>query len=92
MQTLKSSTSLKWSGFRLPGGEGLRLHKELEALAAREIQLRDNRLRELQKACRRLMNNAEENRDYLTADIFHCWSVDALRKESWSRLGLIRRT
>lgn len=35
------------------------------------------------------MNNAEENRDYPTANEFHYWSMEAQRKEGWSRLGLI---
>jgi hypothetical protein len=35
------------------------------------------------------MNNAEDNRDYPTANVFHYWSMEAQRKEGWSRLGLI---
>jgi hypothetical protein len=35
------------------------------------------------------MNNAEENRDYPTANEFHYWSMELLRKEGWRRLGLI---
>ncbi len=35
------------------------------------------------------MTNAEENRDYQTANEFHYWSMKLLRKESWwRRLGL----
>jgi hypothetical protein len=50
---------------------------------------RTRNLRKLTKACRRLMNNAEENRDYPTANEMHYWSMEAQRKEGWSRLGLI---
>jgi len=37
------------------------------------------------------MNNAEENRDYTTANEFHYWSMELQRKESWSwsRLDLV---
>ncbi len=36
------------------------------------------------------MNNAEENRDYPTANEMHYWAMEAQRKEGWwSRLGLI---
>jgi hypothetical protein len=35
------------------------------------------------------MNNAEENRDYSTANEFHYWAMELLRRESrWRRLGL----
>jgi hypothetical protein len=37
----------------------------------------------LAQACRRLSANAEENREYLLANEFHYWSMDAVRKESW---------
>jgi len=50
---------------------------------------RTRSLRKLARACRRLMNNAEENRDYPTANEMHYWSMEAQRKEGWSRLGLI---
>jgi hypothetical protein len=43
----------------------------------------------LAKTCRQLMVNAEENREYPLANEFHYWSMDALRKEGWTRLGLI---
>jgi hypothetical protein len=35
------------------------------------------------------MKNAEENRDYPTANEFHYWSMELLRKEGWRELGLI---
>jgi hypothetical protein len=43
----------------------------------------------LAQTCRRLSANAEENREYPLANEFHYWSMNALRKEGWSRLGLI---
>src|SRR5215217_122057 len=48
--------------------------------------VRKQSLDELARACRRLMNNAEENRDYSTANEFHYWSMDAVRKLGWSSL------
>jgi len=35
------------------------------------------------------MNNAEENREYPTANEFHYWSMEAQRKEGWSRIGFV---
>ena len=35
------------------------------------------------------MNNAEGDRDYPLANEFHYWSMEAIRKEGLSRLGLI---
>ena len=35
----------------------------------------------LAQACQRLAANAEENRDYPTANEFHCWSMEAQRKD-----------
>jgi uncharacterized protein YjbI with pentapeptide repeats len=43
----------------------------------------------LAQACQRLAANTEENRDYPTANEFHYWSMEALRKEGGSRFGLI---
>jgi len=43
----------------------------------------------LAKTCRELYINADDNRDYPTANEFHYWSMEAVRKEGWSRLGLI---
>jgi len=86
-------SDVEW--FKLPnkgeldeGGEELRLEDEIEALRGRGIEQVQS-LRKLTKACRRLMNNAEENRDYPTANEMHYWSMEAQRKEGWSRLGLI---
>jgi uncharacterized protein YjbI with pentapeptide repeats len=47
---------------------------------------REQSLDELARACRRLMNNAEKNRNYSTANEFNYWSMDAVRKRSWSSL------
>jgi hypothetical protein len=63
---------------------------ERRGLSDKDVQtLRKQSLRRLTKSCRRLMNNAEENRDYPTANELHYWSMEAQRKEGWSRLGLI---
>ena len=35
----------------------------------------------LAQACQRLAANAEENRDYPTANEFHYWSMEAQRKD-----------
>ena len=85
-------TDVEW--FRLPTGEQLDLEDEIEVLRSRKSEYGSptespESLRKLTKACRRLMNNAEENRDYPTANEFHYWSMEAQRKEGWSRLGLI---
>ena len=79
-------SDVEW--FRLPDGDELTLEKEIEALEAWDHK-RPSSLRKLQKACRQLMNNAEENRDYPTANEFHYWSMELLRKESLRRLGLV---
>ena len=79
-------SDVEW--FRKPDGRDLTLDVEIEALKARFIEPPAS-LRKLQKACRRLMNNAEENRDYQTANELHYWSMEAQRREGWSRLGLI---
>jgi hypothetical protein len=79
-------SDVEW--FRLPAGDELKREKEIEALGARD-HVPPSSLRKLQKACRKLMDNAEENRDYATANEFHYWSMELLRKEGWSRLGLI---
>jgi hypothetical protein len=44
----------------------------------------------LSQACRRLSANAEENREFPLANEFYYWAMNALRKQSWRRLGLIR--
>jgi uncharacterized protein YjbI with pentapeptide repeats len=87
-------SDVEW--FRLPDGAVLKLEKEIETLEAFEAIGYGyvgvptlSRLRKLQKACRKLMDNAEENRDYATANEFHYWSMELLRKVGWRELGLI---
>jgi hypothetical protein len=76
--------------FSTPNGDEVRLGDEIELLeGVREGIAPPQNLRQLQKACRQLMNNAEENRDYPTANEFHYWSMELLRKEGLRRLGLI---
>lgn len=77
-------SDVEW--FRLPSGEALTIEAEAKVLADKGIEPPGN-LRKLQKACRRLMNNSEDNRDYPTANKFHYWSMEAQRKEGWRRLG-----
>jgi uncharacterized protein YjbI with pentapeptide repeats len=82
-------TDVEW--FMWPKGDELKLEDEIKAVEAQSSPPypRPTAMRKLQRACRRLMNNAEENRDYPTANKFHYWSMELLRKESWRRLGLI---
>src|SRR5215203_959183 len=79
-------SDVEW--FRLRDGAVLKLAKEIESVKRRGHTPPTN-LRKLQKACRRLMDNAEENRDYATANELHYWSMELLRQEGWRRLGLI---
>jgi uncharacterized protein YjbI with pentapeptide repeats len=80
--------------FRLPNGEEpkdgkrLRLEDEIETLKSQGIEPPIS-LNKLAETCRRLMNKAEDNRDYSTANELHYWSMEARRKEGWRRLGLI---
>jgi len=87
-------SDVEW--FRLPDGKELKLEKEIEDLEGvygessyGELPTPTSRLRKLQKACRKLMDNAEESRDYATANELHYWSMELLRKEGWRELGLI---
>jgi len=78
-------TSVKWYG--LPSGpEGI-LEEEIADLTKRDIESPHILL---SQACQRLSAHAEENREYPLANEFYYWSKDALRKEGWRRLGLIR--
>jgi hypothetical protein len=79
-------SDVEW--FRTSTGERLTLEDEITALERRDIRPPES-LRKLTKACRRLMNNAEDNRDYPTANEFHYWSMEAMRKEGWRSLGFI---
>jgi hypothetical protein len=83
-------SDVEW--FTSTEGDKLKLEKEIETVweATSASQSRNTNLRILQKACRQLMNNSEENHDYATANEFHYWSMELLRKEGWwRRLGLI---
>ena len=80
-------SDVEW--FELPNGARLKLEEEIEAVETLGQHRPPSSLRKLQKTCRQLMNNAEENRDYPTANEFHYWSMEAQRKEGWSQLGLI---
>jgi hypothetical protein len=79
-------SDVEW--FSLPNGDKRTLEAEIETVEARGYE-QPSSLRKLQKACRQLMNNAEENRDYPTANEFHYWSMELLRKEGWRHLGLV---
>jgi uncharacterized protein YjbI with pentapeptide repeats len=83
-------SDVEW--FRFPGGGKVTLEKEIETVEARLVgrlsgDLRPRSLRKLQKACRQLTKNAEENHDYPTANEFHYWSMELARKEA---MGLFR--
>jgi uncharacterized protein YjbI with pentapeptide repeats len=75
-------TDVEW--FRWPEGDELKLEDEIKAVEAQSSPPypRPTAMRKLQRACRRLMNNAEENRDYATANEFHYWSMVLARKEA----------
>jgi uncharacterized protein YjbI with pentapeptide repeats len=75
-------TDVEW--FRWPEGDELKLEDEIKAVEAQSSPpySRPTAMRKLQRACRRLMNNAEENRDYATANEFHYWSMVLARKEA----------
>ena len=78
-------TDVQWYG--MPGGTpGGTLDEEINNLKKRDVESPHSLLAQ---ACRRLSANAEENREYRLANEFHYWSMDALRQESWKRLGLI---
>ena len=81
-------SDVEW--FELPDGQKLALEQEIGVIEdpIRGVD-RDQSLRKLARACTKLANNAEENRDYPTANEFHFWSMEAQRKEGLSRLGLI---
>jgi hypothetical protein len=77
-------TDVKWYGMR--GCQGT-LDEKIRALEARDVQSPHTLL---SQACQRLATNAEENRSYPLANDFYYWSMEALRKAGWRRLGLIR--
>lgn len=83
-------TNVQWSG--LSGGLEGSIGDELAAV--RERRKKDPEAggphEVLAKACRELSANAEENRDYPTANEFYYWSMEALRKKKDRRnFGLI---
>jgi hypothetical protein len=71
-------SDVEW--FELPDGNELRLENEIKYLESRDIKSPQS-LRKLNKSCQRLMINAEENRDYPTANEFHYWSMETQREE-----------
>ncbi len=73
-------TNVEW--FRRPNDRKRKLENEILVLGRRGMDPRES-LRKLSTACRRLMNNAEDDHDYPTANEFHYWSMEAVRKESW---------
>jgi hypothetical protein len=80
-----SLTDVSWYG--LSRGDKGAFQHELEALHYRGLQAHHGLLA---KTCRELYANYEDRRDYPLANEFHYWSMEALRKEGWKRLGLIR--
>jgi uncharacterized protein YjbI with pentapeptide repeats len=77
-------TNVRWHGlFDSPEGS---LQDEIDALPPR---YKESRHELLAKTCRELYANYEGRREYRVAGEFHYWSMEALRKESWKRLGLI---
>jgi uncharacterized protein YjbI with pentapeptide repeats len=72
-------TDVQWYGM-LDGAEGT-LVEEIAALKRRGIESPHTLLAQV---CRRLSNNAEENREYPLANEFHYWAMDAVRKGSWN--------
>jgi uncharacterized protein YjbI with pentapeptide repeats len=78
-------TDVKWYG--MPSGPRGTLNEEIDVLEQRGVE---SPYTLLSQACQRLAANAEENRDYPLANDFYYWSMDALRKAGWRRLGLIR--
>jgi uncharacterized protein YjbI with pentapeptide repeats len=71
---------VEWYG--LPNGPEGTLDDEIERLREREGAKSPHSL--LARTCRELSMNAERNRDYRLSGEFHYWSMDALRKQSWS--------
>jgi hypothetical protein len=79
---------VRWYG--LPGGPKGKLNDELAAIMEQGRWLiSPNAL--LAETCQQLAANAEDNREYLLANEFHYWSMDALRKESWEYLTRLRK-
>ena len=86
-------TNVQWRGLR-DGPQGS-IEEEIEAIDNRRTRSKEKKEEEeesqigyphdvLAKTCRELSANAEYNREYPLANEFHYWSMDTLRKESWS--------
>jgi uncharacterized protein YjbI with pentapeptide repeats len=74
-------TDVKWYG--MPSGPKGTLDAEISFLLEKRRDIESPHTL-LAQSCRRLSANAEENREYPLANEFHYWSMDAVRKESWS--------
>jgi hypothetical protein len=72
-------TNVQWYG--MLGGPKGTLDTEIDSLRNRGFESPHALLAQ---ACRRLSANAEDNREYPLANELHYWSMDALRKGSWS--------
>jgi uncharacterized protein YjbI with pentapeptide repeats len=70
-------TAVRWYG--LLNGSASSFDEEIKRVADKEKGRSAHKL--LAQACQRLAANAEENRDYPTANEFHYWSMEAQRKE-----------
>jgi uncharacterized protein YjbI with pentapeptide repeats len=79
-------TRVEWFG--LPNGPEGTLDDEISLLQEREGVKSPHTL--LAQTCRELSINAEQNRDYRLSGEFHYWSMDALRKQSWSAFKCLR--
>jgi hypothetical protein len=82
-------TNVKW-----PPLENRRkdaIDAEVDAIGdRRDVNTQDKERRKdllavLARTCRELSANAEDNRDYTNANEFHYWSMEAVRKQGWSR-------
>jgi uncharacterized protein YjbI with pentapeptide repeats len=82
-------TNVKW--LPLENRRKGALDAEVDAIGVRrgvntqDKEQRKDHLGVLARTCRELSTNAEDNRDYLTANEFHYLSMEAVRKQGWSR-------
>jgi uncharacterized protein YjbI with pentapeptide repeats len=79
-------TAVEWYGLSDDPKDGI--DDEIERVRQKEPKSDEYAL--LAQACQRLAANAEENRDYPTANEFHYWAMDALRKRRWSHLRRLK--
>jgi hypothetical protein len=75
-------TDVKWYG--MPDGPEGTLGGDISSLKEHEYYESGSLHTLLAQTCRRLSDNAEENREYPLANEFHYWSMDVLRIGSWS--------